>query len=352
MKIDLGLKPKICYVCRGGPENGPFSAMACRILTENLNANGYEISGIYASSGSIPTSLMGCVGDFKKLCDVWANLGPEDIVGKSRRAETIYRIIRKESILASRFLGNLIESNWNLDAIFHELAISIKFPAVDLLSGEYIIFSNRIAGHKKWFLKGVLGSMGLVPFLQPQIIYDPDNYDLIEKHKMRNNALLLIDGGFKGNMLLEEAIRDYFDVVFLIDIHGMKATKFDLNIKYHWTGLIRNALHLLSNSNDVRQFQITDRINEEIRIKNALITLAEKLPVELRAELDQIITRMNEDRLRLSDKNETKIYLVSNKRYSTLFNFVKFERSDIKQLLMAGQEAAERALELLYVHAN
>ena len=267
MKINLGLKPRIVYVCRGGPENGPFSAMACRILTEVLTANGYSVSGIYASSGSIPTALMGCVGDFKKLCDVWSHLSPEDIVGKSRRAETIYRIIRKESILTSWFLGNLIESNWNLDAIFHESAISIKFPAVDLLSGEYIIFSNKIPKHKSWFIEGVLGSMGLVPFLQPQVIYDPNDYDLIEKAKMRNNALLLIDGGFKGNMLLEEAIRDYFDVVFLIDVHGMKATKFDLNMKYHWTGLIRNGFHILSNSNDVRQFQTTDRINEEIRIK-------------------------------------------------------------------------------------
>lgn len=345
MKLDLGPNPKIAFVSRGGPENGPFSAMAARILSETLSDNNYKVSGIYTSSGSTPTALMGCVGDYAKLCDVWANIKPENIVGKTHKLNTILRIIRKESILASNTLGNLIQSNWNLDAIFSPSAIPIKFPAVDLLSSEYIIFSNKKPGHKKWFLKGVLGSMGLIPFLQPQMIYDPVEAGLIDASKVRGNSLLLVDGGFKGNMLLEEAVRDQFDIIFLIDIHGLKPTETDINMKYHWTSLTRSAFHLLSNTNDIRQFQITDRINEEIRIKDKLLCLLDKLPTEFQPDLLQIINCMDEDRLRLGDKRKAKIYQVSNEEYSTLFNFVKFTQKEVLQLLTAGYTGAIRTLE-------
>src|SRR3989338_2609816 len=347
MGIPLDPDARIVLVCRGGPENGPFSAMAARILFEKLNLYGFKVSAIYASSGSTPTALLGCTGELSKLCNIWANIKPEDIVGKVRKGRAIYRILRRESILTSKFLGDLIRRSWNLDRIFSSSALPIKFPAVDILSNEYIIFSNKNPGHKKWFDKGVLGSMGLVPFLPPQMVFDPEAAGLIESGKSILNALLLIDGGFKGNMLLEEAMRDQFDVIFLIDVHDLRPTSTDLSTRYHWTSLLRTGLHILSNTNDVRQFQMADRINEEIRIKNELLKLIEQLPDYHAPILRSIISRMDEGRLRLGDKKEARIIIVSNPRYSTLFNFAKFTEEEVITLLSAGEEASNKVLERL-----
>lgn len=338
---------KIALVCRGGPENGPFSAMAAKVISERLAKAGLKVSGIYACSGSTPTALLGCIGEFAKLCDLWENLTPVDIVGKIRKWQTIYRLLNRESIMDNQALGELISRNWDLDRIFSPGAIPIKFPAVDVLSSEYIIFSNQNPGHKKWFLKGVLGTKGLVPFLPPQVISDPVEAGLISSEKVRGNSLLLIDGGYKGNMLLEEAQRDGFNLIFLIDIHGLKPTVTELREKYHWSHLTRSGFHILSNANDVRQFQLSDRINEEIRVKNDLERLAEQLPEEQAQALRDIISRMDEGRLRLGDKTETQKIIVANERFSTLFNFASFKREDVRRLLDAGEEAGIKAMEEL-----
>ena len=345
--MELNSNSRVAFVCKGGPENGPFSALACRILSERLNKEGIKVSAIYASSGSIPTALLGCTGDFSKLCDVWANLTPEDIVGKMNKAKTTMRLLWGESILLNNPLRNLIRKNWDLEKIFSDEALPIKFPAVDLCGSEYVIFSNKNPKHKKWFSEGVLGSMGLVPFLPPQRIFNPEEAGLTYKGQKKENGLLLIDGGFMGNILLEEAIRDQFDVVFLIDIHGLKSTETDFNVNksYHWAKLLRSGFHILSNTNDVRQFQLADRINEEIRIKKELIKVASQMPPEYAKYLDAVICRMDEDRLRLWDKNETQIYTVSNEEQSTLFNFASFKKhKETLQFLSAGYEAANRTL--------
>lgn len=340
-------------VCKGGPENGPFSAMAARILTEELPAKGIDIVAIYACSGSTPTALLGCIGDYPKLCDIWANLTPEQVVGKKSKIRTTVRAIRGESILPNDALRDLIKKSWDLEKIFSQVpnfpeALPIKFPAVDISNGEYIIFSNKDQGHKKWFLEGVLGSMGVVPFLPPQRVFNPEEAGLIERSKAKHNGLLLIDGGFMGNMLLEEAMRDNFDIIFLIDIHGFKLveSRFDVTRKHHWGKLTRYGFHVITTTNDLRQFQMADRINEEIRIKNELLELAIQLSGESAQVLRGIIDRMNEGRLRLGDKTETKIYIVSNEKYATLFNFSDFtQHKETVRLLTAGYEAAYKRLE-------
>lgn len=345
--ITLNSNDKIALVCRGGPENGPFSAMAARIISERLNAAGLKISGIYTCSGSTPTALLGCTGEFAKLCGIWANLRPEDIVGKVKKHKTVFRVLKRESILPSDALGLLIERSWDLDKIFSLNAIPIKFPAVDVLSNEYIIFSNKKPRHKKWFKSGALGTMGLVPFLPPQMVYDPVEADLISPENVRNNALLLIDGGYKGNMLLEEAQRDGFNVIFLIDVHSLKPTVTDINDRYYWPNLTRSGFHILSNANDIRQFQLADRINEEIRVKNELLKLVGQLPDEPAQSLRDIISRMNEGRLKLGDKIETAVIMVSNEEYSTLFNFANFKMQDVIDLLYAGEVAGTKVMEEL-----
>lgn len=342
--MELNSNSRIAFVCRGGPENGPFSAAAAAVIYENIIKHGLKLSGIYVCSGSTATALLGCVGELDRLCTLWANVTSEDIVGKNSKARTAYRAIRKESLFRSDALGKFISKNWDLDAIFSPEAILIKIPALDILTGELILFSNKNLKHKPWFLEGVLGSKALSPFLNPQFVYDPEDAELIERGKSRQNALLLVDGGYKANMLLEEAVRDRFDLIFLIDIHGLVPTETDLNEKYFWPNLSRLATHSLSSTNDMRQFQMVDRINEEIAVKKELEKLCENISPEQKGRLKTIIERMNDGRLRLGDKNNADILIVSNQSKSSLFNFVKFEQQDVLKLLKAGIEAGQEAI--------
>jgi hypothetical protein len=342
--MDLNPNSRIAFVCRGGPENGPFSAGAASVIYQAIIEHGLKISGIYVCSGSTATALLGCTGEFNKLCTLWANITPQDIVGKVNKAQIAYRTIRKESMLRSDALGEFISKNWDLDAIFSHESVPIKIPALDLLSGELIIFSNKNPKHKQWFMEGVLGSKALIPFLNPQFVYNPEEAELIGKGKSRQNALLLIDGGYKANMLLEEAVRDRFDLIFLIDIHGLVPTETDLSEKYFWPNLLRSAVHSLSSTNDTRQFQMVDRINEEIAIKKELEKLRYMVLPEQSMLVQEVIDRMNNGRLRLEDKGNAEIQKVSNQDKSTLFNFVKFEQKDVVGLIEAGIEAGQEVL--------
>lgn len=358
----LGRRLRAALVPRGGPENGPFSAMAGKILAEELPARGIDIQAIYASSGAVPTAMIGCTGDWSKLCDIWANLRPENIVSEPSKSKTAIRMaksdlayaFKKEPLYESFFdhspLRELMEGNYDPNKISSPEALLAKFPAVDLLSNEYIIFSNKAPGHIRWFLEGALGSMGLVPFMPPTRVYNPEEAGLIEKGRAKDNSLLLIDGGFMGNMLLEEATRDGYDIIFLIDIHGLQPaeTNFDVKKRQHWAKLLRSAFHLLSCTNDRRQFQMDDRINEEIRIKQLLLQLSGRLPLEYAQELRDIVQRMNQGRLRLGDKEETKVVMVANPERSNLFNFTSFtQHKETLELMDAAREATYRMLQEL-----
>lgn len=342
--MDLNPNSRIAFVCRGGPENGPFSAAAAAVIYDKLAKCGLKLSGIYVCSGSTATALLGCTGEFNRLCTLWANITPKDIVGRVNKVKTTFRIITKESLFRSDALGEFINKNWNLDAIFSPSAIPIKIPALDILAHELIIFSNKNPKHRPWFLKGVLGSKALVPFLNPQFIYDPEGAELIEQGKSRRGALLLVDGGYSANMLLEQAVRDQFDLILLIDIHGLVPTETDMGARYFWPNILRTAIHSLSCTNDMRQFQLVDRINEEISIKKDLERICETIPSEQRKDLQDAIDRMDNGRLKLGSKNRAEILIVSNQEKSSLFNFVKFQQRDVVGLLEAGIEAGQDAL--------
>ena len=88
MQTIFGPNPRIALVPRGGPENGPFSAMVALVLDKILSENGFKISAIYPCSGSTPTALLGCTGDFAKLCDIWSKIEPNDIVGEISKIKT------------------------------------------------------------------------------------------------------------------------------------------------------------------------------------------------------------------------------------------------------------------------
>lgn len=354
-----GREPRIAFVPRGGPENGPFSAMAARILDEVLTEYGHKISGIYPSSGATPTAILGCTGDYPKLCDNWYNMTPEKIVGKVGKLRTAYRAIMRESLLPSKFLKKLIHENWDEEKFCSPEAIAVKFQAVDIFSRELITFSNKDSRHKPHLLTGIMGAMAIIPFLEPTVIYNPQGSGLIDDDKIKNNALLLVDGGYRSNMMLEVAMRDGFDVIFVIDVHGLKPTVNTFSLKelhsiFAWAKLLRNCFHLLSNANDDKQFQLASRVNEEIAVRDELVDIlgfleqfsddSPALTVTI-GRIRNIIGRMNDDRLRLGDKNQAEIIMVANEEYSTLFNFAKFKQQEPRDLLNAGWLAAVKTLD-------
>lgn len=358
LSVKFGYKPKIALVPRGGPENGPFSAMAARVLYEVLTFHGYEISAIYPSSGATPTAVLGSTGDFKKLCEIWANITSKDIVGKVSKFKTVHRAIMRASLLPSQALNELIKENIKLEKFCSPEAMAVKFQAVDILSRESVTFSNKDPRHKPYILPGILGAMALIPFLEPQRIDNPKGSGLLDDDKIKDNTLLLVDGGYKSNMMLELAMRDGYDVIFIIDVHGLKPTinKFTLNDLHSilaWAKLLRNCFHLLSNANDDKQYQLAARINEEIAVRDELVQLVDFLdqlvdiPIlrVVSARLRTIIGRMNDERLRLGDKKKAHIYMVANEEYSTLFNFAKFKKREPRDLLNAGWLAAVEILE-------
>ena len=94
----------------------------------------------------------------------------------------------------------------------------------------------------------------------------------------------------------------------------------------------------------MRQFQTVDRINEEIAIKKEIEKVCSIILPEQRVLLRAIIDRMNYGRLRLGDKDNADIQMVSNSNKASLFNFVKFEQQDVLNLLEAGIEAGQEVL--------
>ncbi len=361
----FGPDPKIAIVCRGGPENGPFSAMAARIITEVLGQYNLKVTGVYSCSGSVSTSLLGCTGDYAKLCNIWLNITPKKIIGKVGLPRTLYRVMRrKESFFTSDALRHELEKNLDMAKFTSPEAILAKFPAVDALASKQVIFSNKNPKHIPWVLECALGSMALIPFLPPQVVREPEDSMLIEKGESRTieadsrikimpveekpyKAALLIDGGYMGNMLLEEAQRDGFNVIFLVDIHGLVPTDTDLTMKRNWPNLTRIAQHILSNINDKRQYQHSERINEEIAIKERLIELTKKLEPSQAEEAEAIIEQMNWGRLRLVDKEKTQIYTISDPERSILFNFTNFKPDEVVDLMTIAWNAAIKTLQEL-----
>ena len=94
MDPTISSESRIALVCLGGPENGPFTAMAARILYEVLSANNLRISAIYTCSGSTPTALLGCAGDFVKLfkLEKYVRFGLLDFIDNQDQIKNVFRL--------------------------------------------------------------------------------------------------------------------------------------------------------------------------------------------------------------------------------------------------------------------
>ncbi|MBX4189947.1 patatin-like phospholipase family protein [Candidatus Parcubacteria bacterium] len=358
----LALSPnsKIAVVCRGGPENGPFSAQAFLTASKGLEKAKIPITAIYANSGAVPTALIGCYGEIEKLCSVWRDIRPRDIVGGAKESKAFMRHIRqgiyksramlrligKESVFSGEFLDILIRKHCNFKKVFAPSAIKIVIPAVDEISGKLLLFTNKNPKHWDAMPFAARGSMALTPFLPPVVLGDCDKAGLLE-----DKEALLSDGAFKANLPLEQALYDSckFDVIIIIDVHGLKLAPLDFNQRNHWATHLRRNMHILINDHDEKELQMFDRVNEEMRVLGLLQDLKKKLPAEDKHHMEGIIERMKSGPLGLADKKVVERVFISDHRYSTLFNFASFTQKETMDLMMAGHYAALNMLKSLRI---
>ena len=369
---------KIAILPRAGPSNGPYSAQYLATLRQGLqlNKSDVNIAGIYAVSGSCPTALLGCIGEEEKLCNIWLNLTPKDIVGdekeeldhfiqflsgnwktkiqrilttKERKAYiSVIRRLKNGHVFSNLHLAQLIRERCGpyLDRIFRPEAAVIKIGTVDYLTGQQIIFSNRIPEHKELIHIGVAASMGVVPLFNSFTIDRPKELKLANKTHPKFNSLLLVDGGYRASLLLEEAIREPvdYDIIVIIDINGLNYRPLESE-KYNLVSRIEWVQSIASTTNDRLQLSLKERIDEGIAIRNKLVSLG-KLSDNLQ-EIDELIGRMNHGRLRLFDKHAPEVVMVSGSGRNVQFDFTNFTQADIAQIMRYGHNDALKALKRL-----
>jgi len=360
------MRLNVAVVCRGGPENGPFSAQAFSTIRKGLKQNGSDVAAIFAVSGSVPTALLGCVGEEDRLCKIWQNLTPEDIVGIKylpppknrfdgalRKAGNIFRITNittrmmlKGNAFSYTTLRNLLTRSCNLDKMFSPEAIPFKITAVDYFTAKRVVFSNRIPEHKECIIEGALGSMCLVPWFPSPTIPEAKRLKLLEEPHAEVDGVFLVDGAYRGGLLLEDAIRDpdEYDLIFVVDLHGLHIGAVDLKEYNDLPHRIQRISSIMTDTNDSVTMKLVDRINEEVIIEQMLKELKKDLPVGSAEKLEAVIKRMNEGRLRLRDKNEAKIVHIASPRKNLSFDFTKFTSVDILKLMHAGHMAALKSL--------
>ncbi len=358
--MTLSSDSRIAVVCRGGPENGPFSAAAFTVLNKGLKQNGLKVSGLYAVSGSVTTALLGAIGEEEKLCRIWSNMTPKDIVGKLSKFKTIRNFQGGTSILPGTHLERLIRKNFGKEEVekfFSPEAIMAKIGATDMLKRKLIVFSNRNPKHKEWIYEGIMGSKALIPFFSPRFVYDPVESELTDQTEF--SALVLLDGAYKGSLLLPEMAKDGYDLVFVIDLNNVEPAKVDMNERFFWLNILKDSFHILINTLDASRLKQLYRVNEEIiirdeveAIKMELAKARENLPREHASRLNIVLSRlnfltrrMNAGHLKLENKRITKVCIVSDWAHAVPFNFTKFSHNEIIHIMQAGRCSAIRVLE-------
>ena len=388
MKLKKGTK--IAIVLRSGPHNGPFSARWLATFKEGLRLNeaDVQIAGYYAVSGSCPTGLLGCINEDEKLCTIWLKLTSEEIVGDKeelfhfikflkkfehlrtmiphfsdikdlKTSLSVIRRLKEGHIFSNWFLARLLHKHCKpyLDRIFSPEAAIVKIGAVDFLTGQHIIFSNKIPEHKDHLIGGVVASMCIVPLFNSITVDKPKELKLAEFTHPECDSLLLVDGGYRAGLLLEEAIREPvgYDVIFVVDINGVDYKLFETK-KYNLVSRIERVHSITSTTIDRLQLSFADRINAEIAIRDKIAAVRDKLiglrklsncPEKINEninKIEEIIAQMNNGRLRLGDKHAPEVIMVSNPKYAIQFDFTNATSAEFAHLERAGHHAALKTL--------
>lgn len=336
MGIQIAKHARIGLVLKGGPVNGPFATGAACEIQIILDRMGLVIQGIYANSASVPDGVMASIGQSKQCCEIWSSLTPTDIVGDdlhhlTGKARAMYNALFGESIFSGLPLRQVLARAVPLDAVFATSAIPVKFMTVDFWSGTPFVFSNKNPDHKDIWILGMDASMALVPF-RPAVT-------------VRN--MLLFDGGYSDNLMLDEACHDGMDVLLTVDINELGLGPLESKNWHRWTNTLPRAFHILVTTNDQRREHGVQRTNEILAIRDHLrmvIETFDSMPEPARASLRRAIERLDTGLLGLHDKHRAKIITIGDRPNSIPFNFADFQPEDVTHLIECGRRAARRTL--------
>ncbi len=333
-------------VCRGGPVNGPFVAGALLSGKRILAERNIPISRIYTNSGPTPAAALAAIGMEDRACSIWARLKPTDIIDITQswwsKAMTVSRIVRSESIFPSTGLERLVREIIPADELFSSDSIPLSIMTVDYPSGNPLMFDTRDPAFYPVIHEGILGSMALTPFLRLQVIWCGPK-GLSPKRKTGDDfPVALMDGGFRDNLMIEQACRDGMKTLLVIDINGLKISPPPTESWKHWANPLLRAFHALITTNDQRNLYGATRVNEELAIRNELEKLCTRADVSdpARSALDAILNRMDNGRLGLAEKHDIRVHFVSEPKSSIPFDFASFTQQETEHLISAGNRAA------------
>jgi len=354
--IEIRKDSKIGVICRGGPVNGPYSAAVLRTLKEGLAAHGLKIANLYGNSAAVPSAVLSAIGEDGVGCDIWANLHPHDLIipqnGWSGRMRTIWRMLSSEAIFDDSPLEDLIKRVTPTRRVFADDALPVKLMAVDYLTGFPVTASNKNPKHRWNWHALELGSMALVPFLKPQIIYDVVADELLADPYIRSGPLrdiaVLMDGGYADNLMFDAACRDTNSVVFVVDINGMQLGPLDTYRWDFWPNTLQRAFHVLVTTNDERRYHGVQRTNAVLHVRDELLRAVEELPPFNQVKLRILIEEL-EQRLELGRKHKVTIIPIQDRKCSRSFDFATFTPHETMHLLHCGEEAAQRVIDTIQV---
>ncbi len=352
--MNISRDAKIGVICRGGPVNGPYAAGVLRTLKWGLADKGLAIANLYGNSASAPDVVLSsvCLDDI--ACETWATVRPSDLIREPSdwlgRARTVWRLMYSEAIFDDSPLELLARRLLPLDDVFAPRAFPVKIHAVDYLTGQPIIFSNKNPKHKANFLAGVLGSMALVPFLRAQIAYDVVEAELLAEPFIRSGPFrdiaVLMDGGFQDNLMLDEACADGNDVVFLVDIEGMALGSLVTHRWDHWSLTLQRAAQILINVNDRRRYSGVERTNKILEVRDRLRQLRNDTRfTSAQPQIDRILDLLQNGSLQMAEKHPVDIIHVADRASARAYDFANFTTSESLHLIRSGERAARRVLD-------
>lgn len=359
---------------RGGPHNGPYAAGFLNTFLPGLSDLGVTVSNLYCNSGTVPGTVKAATGKTQIAYDTWADLTPDDVIVQPKRRwydqfinlfRNGYRVVYGDSIFDGSPLYDLVRRMTPLDEVFSSNAVPVKFPVADYWSGKRLVFNNKNPKHREAWHVGMATSMGLVPFLPVRLIPNVIENELLADPLIQTgpnaNCAAGFDGGYIGNLMLEQACRDGIDVLFVVDINGLELAPLDSKSYHHWSLTLQRAFSVLVTTNDHRHLMGLERMNEVLTIRDQLHALMEQTLDDeslmgsdakiLATKVMGVIDRMDHGDLQLHGKHLMKIVKAEDRENSRPFDFSNFTRQETKHLLDCGTRSAHRILDQIKVVA-
>lgn len=347
------IKEPLGIICRGGPVNGPFAAGALLSGKRILAERNIPISRIYTNSGPTPAAALAAIGREDRACSIWARLKPIDIIDVTQswwsKAVTVSRVVRSESIFPSTGLERLIREGIPADELFSPGSIPLSIMTVDYPSGNPFLFDTRDPAYYPVIHEGILGSMALTPFLRLQVVWCGPKGLSPKRQTGDDFSVALMDGGFRDNLMIEQACRDGMKTLLVIDINGLRISPPPTQSHKRWADSLLRAFHTLITTNDQRNLYGATRVNEELVIRDELKELRARADVSgpVEVALDAILNRMDSGRLGLAEKHDIRVHLVSEPKSEIPFDFSNFTHQETEHLISAGHRAMCATLEAL-----